>query len=73
MGVIVAIVLYADDAEPPADSPEDLQLAADILQDFCNDHRLFMATSKTFVTVFHPATTVAWFTKVANSWWMGRL
>ena len=54
MGVIVAVILYADDAAIPADSPEDLQLAADIFQDFCNSHRLFIATSKTFVTVFHP-------------------
>ena len=32
MDVIVALVLYADDAALPADSAEDLQLAADILE-----------------------------------------
>ena len=55
MGVVVALLLYADDAAIPADSPEDLQLAASIFEDFCNSHRLFIATAKTFVTVFHPA------------------
>ena len=52
--MVLAVVLYADDAAIPADSAEDLQLAAAILEEFCNEHRLFVATPKTFVTVFHP-------------------
>ena len=53
MGFLVAIILYADDAAIPADSVEDLQLAAKIFEEFCNSHHLYIATSKTFVTVFH--------------------
>ena len=56
MGVIVAILLYADDAALPADSAEDLQLLATLFEEFCNEHRLFIATPKTFVTVFHSST-----------------
>ena len=58
MGVIVAVLLYADDAALPADSAEDLQLLATLFEEFCNDRRLFIATPKTFVTVFHPATDI---------------
>ena len=47
------MLLYADDAALPADSVEDLQLAAQILEAFCNRHRLFIAVPKTYVTVFH--------------------
>ena len=50
----LAGLLYADDAALPADSPEDLQLSAQIFEEFCNTHRLFIATPKTFVTVSHP-------------------
>jgi len=54
MGVTIAIILYADDAALPADSPEDLQLLASLFERYCNDNRLFIAVPKTFVTVFHP-------------------
>ena len=55
MGITIAILLYADDAALPADSEEDLQRAAAIFEDFCNLHRLFVSTPKSFVTVFHNA------------------
>jgi len=32
-----------------------LQLAASLFETFCNDHRLFISTPKSFVTVFHDA------------------
>lgn len=51
--VIVALILYADDAALPADSTEDLQLAVDIFERFCNENRLYIAVPKTYVTVFH--------------------
>ena len=54
LGVIVAVILYADDAAIPADSIEDLQLAASLCEEFCNHNRLFISTPKTFVNVFHP-------------------
>ena len=53
MDVTVALVLYADDAALPADSIEDLQLALDIVEAFCNENRLFISVPKTFLTVFH--------------------
>ena len=53
MGVLIAIILYADDAALPADSVEDLQLLASLFGEYCNLNRLFIATGKTFVTVFH--------------------
>ena len=56
MGVMIALLLYADDAALPADSAEDLQLLASLFEEFCNESRLFISTPKTFVTVFHPAT-----------------
>ena len=54
LGVKVAVVLYSDDAAIPADNAEHLHLAATMLEGFCNDNRLFISTSKSFVTVFHP-------------------
>jgi hypothetical protein len=56
LGVTIAILLYADDAALPADSAEDLQLLASLFEDFCNLNRLFIATPKTFITVFHSST-----------------
>jgi hypothetical protein len=53
LGIIIAAVLYADDAALPADNLEDLQLAVDIFEEFCNDYQLFIAVGKTFLTVFH--------------------
>ena len=53
MGITIAILLYADDAALPADTEEDLQIAATIFEEFCNTNRLFISTPKTFVTVFH--------------------
>lgn len=55
MGMMVAIILYADDAAIPADGAEDLQLAATLFEEFCNDSRLFISTPKSFVIVFHNA------------------
>ena len=52
-GIIIALLLYADDAAIPAETPEDLQLAAEILEQFCNDNRLYISVPKSFVTVFH--------------------
>jgi hypothetical protein len=53
MGCYIAILLYADDAAVPADTSEDLQLAASIVEEFFNKSQLFIAVPKTFVTVFH--------------------
>jgi len=53
MHITVAILLYADDAALPADTAEDLALSARILEEFCNDMRLYVSVPKTFVTVFH--------------------
>ena len=53
LGFTIAVILYADDAALPADSEEDLQRMATLFEQFCNDHRLFISTPKTFVTVFH--------------------
>ena len=49
----MAVWLYADVAALPADSLDDFRLAVEIFEQFCNDMKLFMATSKTYVTVFH--------------------
>ena len=57
-GFIVALLLYADDAAIPADTPADLQLAAEILEQLCNDHRLFISVPQSFVTVFHAESDV---------------
>eukprot|EP00973_Karenia_brevis_P018583 2548672-Karenia_brevis.AAC.1 len=51
--LVISILLYADDAALPADTPEDLQLSASIFEGFCNEHELFIAVPKTFLTVFH--------------------
>ena len=42
IGVIIACILYADGGTISADTPEDLQLTPEILEDFCNKHSLFM-------------------------------
>ena len=52
-GIIIAVVLYVDDAALPPDSLEDLQLAVDIFEEFCNDYQLSIAVSQTFPMVFH--------------------
>ena len=44
--VTIAVLMYADDAALPADSVEDLILTARIVEDFCNDNRLFIAVPK---------------------------
>lgn len=54
MSITVAILLYTDDAAIPADTPEDLQLAADIAEAFFNDSQLYVSTPKSYKTVFHP-------------------
>ena len=51
--MIIAVLLYADDAALPADSIEDLALSTRILEDFCNEYRLFVSVPKSFITVFH--------------------
>ena len=56
LGCIIAALLYADDAAIPADSLEDLQLAASIAEQFFNESQLYISTPKTFVTVFHAKT-----------------
>jgi hypothetical protein len=53
MGCIIAILLYADDAAIPADSLEDLQLAASIPEAFFNESQLYVSVQKSFVTIFH--------------------
>ena len=55
LGFAVAVILYADDAAFPADSAEDLQIAASLFEEFCNDNHLYISVPKTFVTVFHHA------------------
>ena len=54
MDITIAILLYADDAAIPVDTPEDLQLAADIAEAFFNDSQLYVSTPKSYPTVFHP-------------------
>eukprot|EP00973_Karenia_brevis_P072634 10089321-Karenia_brevis.AAC.1 len=54
LNITIAVLLYADDAALPADSLQDLQLSADLFQQFCDENRLFIATSKSYITVFHP-------------------
>eukprot|EP00973_Karenia_brevis_P036575 5042382-Karenia_brevis.AAC.1 len=49
----IAVILYADDAVLPADGPEDLQLLADLFQEFCNSNHLVIAVPKCFLMVFH--------------------
>jgi hypothetical protein len=56
--VIIAVLMYADDAALPADSIEDLIPTARILEEFCNENRLFISVPKSFITVFHHATDV---------------
>eukprot|EP00973_Karenia_brevis_P078866 10945429-Karenia_brevis.AAC.1 len=41
--LVIAVLLYADDAALPADNAEDLQLSTSIFEDFCNEHELFVA------------------------------
>ena len=53
MGVAISIIRYADDADIPAETLEDLRTACRVLKMFCNDHRLYIATAKNFLTVFH--------------------
>ncbi len=55
LGVIIAALLYADDAALPADSAEDLQGSAELFEKYCNDRRLFISTPTSFITVFHDA------------------
>ena len=43
LDVMIAILLYADDVALPADSIEDLIVSARILEEFCNDARLFIS------------------------------
>eukprot|EP00973_Karenia_brevis_P022791 3136049-Karenia_brevis.AAC.1 len=50
---MVTVLLYADDAALPAYSAADLQKSVDTFVDFCNEHRLYVSTAKTHVTVFH--------------------
>ena len=50
LGIIIAL---------PPDNLEDLQLAVNIFEEFCNDYQLFIAVSKTFLTVFHALTVPA--------------
>ena len=51
--IIIAILLYADDAALPADTAEDLDLSVQILESFCNEMRLYISVDKTKLTVFH--------------------
>ena len=51
--VSIAILLYADDAAIPADSPDDLAALAASVERFCNEMHLFISTAKTYITVFH--------------------
>jgi hypothetical protein len=51
--VTIAILLYADDAALPADTLDDLLMSVKIFEGFCNDMKLYIATAKTHITVFH--------------------
>ena len=66
LGVTIALVLYADDAAIPADSAEDLRLAIEIFESFCNNHHLFISVPKTVLTIL----TTVWsiLTKVLCLW-----
>eukprot|EP00973_Karenia_brevis_P077291 10735822-Karenia_brevis.AAC.1 len=48
----ISVLLYADDAALPADSAEDLGVSMAIFEEFCNDMHLYIATGKTWLTVF---------------------
>lgn len=45
-----------NDAALPADSLEDLILSMKIFEEFCNDMHLYIAITKTFLTIFHHET-----------------
>ena len=53
LNITIAVILYADDAVLPADSPEDLEASAKIFEEFCNDMRLYISVGKTYLMVFH--------------------
>lgn len=53
LDVTIALLMYADDAAIPADTAEDLQLAVEIFESFCNDSKLFISVPKTYLTIFH--------------------
>ena len=53
LNITIAVILYADDAALPADSPEDLEASAKIFEEFCNDMRLYISVGKTYLMVFH--------------------
>ena len=45
--------MYANDAALPADNVNDLVLSIRISEEFCNENRLFISVTKSFITVFH--------------------
>ncbi|MCO5579302.1 hypothetical protein L7F22_033156 [Adiantum nelumboides] len=72
-GVLVPLLLCADNVVLISDSPEGLQRQLDALQRFCADRDLTMNLGKTKIMVFN--TTHAWVTRAEHSshlegrWW----
>ncbi|MCO5553894.1 hypothetical protein L7F22_007420 [Adiantum nelumboides] len=63
-GVMIPLLLYADDVVLISDSPEGLQRQLDALQRFCADSDLTVNLGKTKVMVFN--TTQAWVTRAEH-------
>ncbi|MCO5596759.1 hypothetical protein L7F22_050828 [Adiantum nelumboides] len=63
-GVMIPLLLYADDVVLISDSPEGLQRQLDALQRFCADRDLTVNLGKTKVMVFN--TTQAWVTRAEH-------
>ncbi|MCO5589452.1 hypothetical protein L7F22_043419 [Adiantum nelumboides] len=64
VGVMIPLLLYADDVVLISDSPEGLQRQLDALQRFCADRDLTVNLGKTKVMVFN--TTQAWVTRAEH-------
>ncbi|MCO5573659.1 hypothetical protein L7F22_027431 [Adiantum nelumboides] len=63
-GVMIPLLMYADDVVLISDSPEGLQRQLDALQRFCADKDLIVNLGKTKVIMFN--TTQAWVTRAEH-------
>ena len=52
-GVIVSMILYADDMALIAESKDDLQHMLDALKAYCDENKLEVNVSKTKIMIFH--------------------
>ena len=68
-GVLIPILMYADDIVLISDSPEGLQCHLDALQSFCADKDLIVNLGKNKVMVFN--TTQVWVTRKEHQFTLG--